>query len=815
VEIFRGGAGNDTLTGGAGGGEDLGVNIVDYQVATGAVTVNLATNSATGADGNDSVVGMTGALGSESNDSLVGDALDNYFEGRGGNDTIDGGAGLRDVVSYQNATAGVSVSLATGMSGGGAGVDTILNTEDLRGSELHDTLTGSDGDNRIQGRAGNDSIVGGAGVDSIHGGFGNDTLTGGTGSDVFLFGAGEGVDEITDYTLGDVLRINALLVNSTGAAGTGASVTGKTMQVSSTGGKTTLFVDTDNIAGADVTVVLNGTYSATSFAITNDAANGVANITRVPNGTGGVTIHGTVAQGQTIFLNHSLADADGLGTVTYQWMANGTNINGATGGTLLLTEALVGQTISVRASYTDATGIAESKTSASTAPVQNVNDAPVGAVSIAGNPVPGQTLTASNNLTDGDGMGAVAYQWIVNGAAVTVGTTYNFTESNIGNVIQAEAVYTDGRGTLERVRSGVYVGFGSGDDAYTGSALGDKLFGNVGSDTLTGAGGNDTIDGGGDTDMVVYSGARSAYTISTVAGVTTVTHNSGGADGVDTLTNVEDLRFSDQTFIIDNPGVTRNGTPGADQLVGTAGDDVEVGFAGNDYLYGGEGRDYLYGGDGIDVLQGEGGNDIILAEAGDDYLYGGTGHDAMYGGTGVNVYLGGGGNDTMMGGNGSIEYFYGEAGNNFGYGDAGVDVFVGEGGNDTFFGQGDNDYAYAGSGNDSLYGGDGVDVLLGQNGDDYFEGGLGTDYLFMGAAGNDTVVVNKSTTGVSLVYEFEIGGNTDQIRLQGTGWTSVADVQANSYDYESFSVIVLDADTAIWLIGARPAQFTAADFQFS
>ncbi|MEG9249173.1 peroxidase family protein [Arthrobacter sp. Soc17.1.1.1] len=54
-----------------------------------------------------------------------------------------------------------------------------------------------------------------------------------------------------------------------------------------------------------------------------------------------------------------------------------------------------------------------------------------------------------------------------------------------------------------------------------------------------------------DVDTAVFSGARSEYGITTTAGVTTVTHTGGSAaDGTDTITNVERLRFTDGTVEI-------------------------------------------------------------------------------------------------------------------------------------------------------------------------------------------------------------------------------------------------------------------------
>ena len=54
-------------------------------------------------------------------------------------------------------------------------------------------------------------------------------------------------------------------------------------------------------------------------------------------------------------------------------------IAGATASTLVLGEAQVGKAITVTASYTDGHGTAESITSAASAAVANVNDAPTGA----------------------------------------------------------------------------------------------------------------------------------------------------------------------------------------------------------------------------------------------------------------------------------------------------------------------------------------------------------------------------------------------------------------------------------------------------
>ncbi len=104
-------------------------------------------------------------------------------------------------------------------------------------------------------------------------------------------------------------------------------------------------------------------------------------------------IVGSAVEDQTLLADLSgIADADGLGSFNLQWLRNGVAISGATGSSLMLGDADVGRTISLRVSYVDAQGTAEQLTSASTASVANVNDAPTGRPVIVGLPIEDQTL---------------------------------------------------------------------------------------------------------------------------------------------------------------------------------------------------------------------------------------------------------------------------------------------------------------------------------------------------------------------------------------------------------------------------------------
>ena len=67
------------------------LDTVEYDDAAGAVTVNLATGLASGADGTDTLATFENLLGSAFPDDLTGDGLANVITGGDGDDVIDGG----------------------------------------------------------------------------------------------------------------------------------------------------------------------------------------------------------------------------------------------------------------------------------------------------------------------------------------------------------------------------------------------------------------------------------------------------------------------------------------------------------------------------------------------------------------------------------------------------------------------------------------------------------------------------------------------------------------------------------------------------
>ena len=98
----------------------------------------------------------------------------------------------------------------------------------------------------------------------------------------------------------------------------------------------------------------------TAESLTSADVGPVANVNDAP--TGVPTISGTVTEDQTLTANTSgIADADGLGAFSYQWLRNGAVIGGATASTYTLGDADVGTQISVQVCYTDGQGTAESR----------------------------------------------------------------------------------------------------------------------------------------------------------------------------------------------------------------------------------------------------------------------------------------------------------------------------------------------------------------------------------------------------------------------------------------------------------------------
>ena len=93
-DVLNGGAGNDTIHATAGDGDDAihggdGIDTIDYQAITAALSINLATGSATSAQsGQDTLSGIENVKGGAGADVILASTVANVLDGGGGNDVF-------------------------------------------------------------------------------------------------------------------------------------------------------------------------------------------------------------------------------------------------------------------------------------------------------------------------------------------------------------------------------------------------------------------------------------------------------------------------------------------------------------------------------------------------------------------------------------------------------------------------------------------------------------------------------------------------------------------------------------------------------
>ena len=353
---------------------------------------------------------------------------------------------------------------------------------------------------------------------------------------------------------------------------------------------------------------------------------------------GNVMISGLFQQNKTLTTSNNLSDADGLGTIIYQWLNNNVAIPGATKNTYTLTQNDVGKSISVKASYVDLKGTTETITAATIAKVKNLNDLPTGLVSIIfGEPKEGRTLTASNSLADVDGLGKISYQWLADGIAINGenGSDYIVAPTEHGKAISVKASYTDALGTKESVTSkqtNLVTNY-----APTGeiTIIGDAKVGSVLSieNTLTDADGLPTDSRDFSVQWVqpwfeesnkprtdyymtdyIYNATEDTYTITESNMTHAIAVRVTYLDGAGTNEVVVSQPTAKVTAASSEP------TYGNDKLIGTAGNDVLSALAGNDTLIGGVGADVLTGGLGADIFVLNGITDSGITSANRDII---------------------------------------------------------------------------------------------------------------------------------------------------------------------------------------------------
>ncbi|MBK7509891.1 MAG: hypothetical protein IPI16_17935 [Comamonadaceae bacterium] len=88
------------------------------------------------------------------------------------------------------------------------------------------------------------------------------------------------------------------------------------------------------------------------------------------------------------------------------------------------------------------------------------------------------------------------------------------------------------------------------DDLLIGTSLDDQMVGLAGNDTLSGEDGNDRLDGGPGIDTARFDGLREHFQLAIASGRWSV-QDLHGVEGLDQLTDIERLKFSDRKIALD------------------------------------------------------------------------------------------------------------------------------------------------------------------------------------------------------------------------------------------------------------------------
>jgi hypothetical protein len=265
--------------------------------------------------------------------------------------------------------------------------------------------------------------------------------------------------------------------------------------------------------------------------------------------TGGVQAVPDEANPNLFHAKNLLVDADGVGTVSWQWKVDGQAVAGATGTDFTLTGDQAGKKVTVVASYVDGRGHAESIASDDVWYIYNNHWGDVG---VSGTYAAGQTLHAS--AADADGLGKVYYAWegSADGAAWTPidgATGADFAVgANAPALLRARVEYADNRGYIEDHR----IVFGSAGADTVAIDAGDTINLGAGNDTILERGGTlTTVDGGAGVDTFVGGNLYMLHTPGEGVGTTNLWNEGGyGAH----LVNVERVVMGTSGTAFDTDG---------------------------------------------------------------------------------------------------------------------------------------------------------------------------------------------------------------------------------------------------------------------
>ena len=807
---LQGNAGDDILDGGAG------PDRVNYQFAGGSVVVDLSAGTASGADGNDTLISIEQAIGSNSddtlkaietgdvsgnsglfgiggNDVLIGGAGIDHLDGGDGDDTLTGGAGTdglnggagADTVDYSQETggAGVDINLSLqsatdsfGDTDGLTSIENIIGTDQrdiIVGDTTNNLFIGGNGDDRLIGEAGDDVLIGGDGRDELlgDGAFGTsrtigvDSLDGGAGDDLLsLVGIdqGDSVDGGADFDRFILYGINTGQIITIGDDLSSVTMDGAVAQVTNIEWFD-LFAGTgdDTITGGDGAETLRGGDG-------NDVISG---------GGGNDQIVGDGGD------SNQLLGGDGNDRLVF----SGINdiIDGGAGAfdsLVYRASSVTGSSVTVGGNYEFV--VDDGVTYGSITNVEGANlVGDIGADTLTGGTGSDllQGLDGDDTLIGGDGND----QFLADAGIDTIDYSQ---ESGSGGVSVdlAAGVATDSFGATDTFSDVENVTGSSQQDLLIGDAGANVLVGGDGDDTLVGGDSADNFFGGDGVDTVDYSQESGGAGIDVSLNALTGTDTFGTTDTYSSIERVIGTDFND---------IIRGSVAANDEILeGGAGNDEVSGRAGNDIVRGGDGDDLVSGFSGVDQVFGDAGNDTLVLVDADvgDLADGGDGIDKLrfteFGTSSSVIEIA---EDSLTVNGVAIQLVSVEQ----------VEVRA-DAGDDTVIGSAAGDVIRGGTGADIIDGAGGADRMTGNEGDD----------VFIFASGHGQDVITDLVAGA---------GTEDRIDLSSLGFSSIADVQAAaSATGTTGADTLIDTDGAagsdqIILLGVTPGELHADDFVFA
>lgn len=561
-EFFQGNFGFDTING--LGGFDM--VIYGNALSTGGRGVNVDLGAGIAFDGSntlgggnagnvfDTLINIEGVAGSNGNDTLIGSDINNYFQGGAGNDTIDGGEGL-DNASYQNSTGPVNANLATGIaveqnfngSVVASGTDTLINIEELRGTDFADTLIGGSSTSTYLS-------LGGHPLEMFEGRGGNDFIQGA------VFNPGT-----TDHLNWAEYRRAPGAVSIDLSQATGTLGTDRTLVVDDSYGTQDTLVNINGVVGSRFDDALVGDEA-------NNAFRGLGGNDLIDGGIGSDTaLYNLAVEGVLVDLDAGWAiDGSGFWNSAAnngmgQWSDEGID-------TLVSIENAVGSDLSDDGDLLrGADGVANRMWGLGGGDLLDSRDS--GADSLYGGAGDDVYIVKAGDQvfeTNPDGVTDA-------GGHDMVQAYFSFNMNTTGGAFVEDAQL---KGAANLNINGNVL-----SNLLAGNAFNNKLTGNGGDDTLVGGLGNDTLIGSGNTlsggDWVSYDDASKGVTVDLQNNLTPQDTVGDGLDLIQQMENLGGSRFGDSL----------SGSATNNRINGGGGNDTIAGAAGLDTLTGGAGAD--------------------------------------------------------------------------------------------------------------------------------------------------------------------------------------------------------------------------------